>query len=225
MKRDVFDLIMPDEDDEISRVTDEDSAVEKIKSDVAALLERVDTKERKALNKQLVEEVKELIRAEIAKIKPVQKVIEKTIETKVPVHLEPRVVQAPPAPPQIIRETRVEVQVPAKETKVYAEASVIQSLEKKIAELEKELATTRRIAENPVVVGGSGVIGIPPPEGNEGKSLQVVNGKASWQSGGSGAGLSGYTVNNGNELKTFDVESISLDELARVVGTMITELQ
>lgn len=126
---------------------------------------------------------------------------------------------------QIIKEVRVEV--PAKDTRELVEKSALDAALKKIAELEKEGKETRRIAETPPFMpGGSGVIGIPPPEGNEGKTLKVSGNKAAWiaSTGSGGGSLSGYTVDNHNELKTFDVNDTSLDEVARILGSIITDL-
>lgn len=219
--RDVFDLILPDEPDSFDIVAGEDSAVENLKAQFAELLERFDSKDRK----KMTAEVKEFIRAEIAKIKPVQKVI-RTIEKSVPVHLEPKVIEAPPTPPQIIRETRVEVQVPKKDKTIYAEASDIQALKKQIKDLKDEIEKVRHTAESPLFMpGGSGVIGIPPPEPNEGKTLKVLNGKAVWTTvSGGGASISGYTVEDATELKTLP-DDASLDEIRQVLGSLITDLQ
>lgn len=126
---------------------------------------------------------------------------------------------------QIIRETRVET--PKKDDRDLVERSTVNALEKKIAELEAKLKETDRVAKSPMFVpGGSGVIGIPPPEGNEGKTLKVVNGKAVWitVTGGGGASISGYTINDGTTLKDLPADA-SVDDLRQVLGTLLTELQ
>lgn len=135
------------------------------------------------------------------------------------------------APPQIIKETRVEVQKP--DARLDEVLAALKKATAKIEELEKKLADTDQAARNPIIMpGGAGVIGIPPPEAAPtGYVLTVdANRKASWKvaTGGSGGGapsISGYTVSNPVTLKTLDVADLSLDELAQVVGTLITELQ
>lgn len=224
MKPDIFDLIAPDED-VFDDVEQEDSAVENIKKSVAAVLEKFDSRERRNDSRKLSDEIKEFIREEIAKIKPKQNVIERTIEKKIiepqVFHVEPKVVESPP---QIIKEVRVEVE--KKDSKKYVEESKYLDLLVKISKLEKQLQETRRMAESPVVYGGAGVIGIPPPEPNpDGHVLTVSKGKAAWAASSGGASISGYTVNNGNTLKTFDVTDTTLDEVARVLGSLLTDLQ
>lgn len=228
MKPDIFDLIAPDQEDEIDRVESEDSAVEKIKKDFSALLERFDARERRTQNTRLTEEVKDFLREEIAKIKPIQRVIEKKVET---VHVEPRVIQAPAAPPQIIKEVRVEVQTEKKDTRDLVEMSALTALQEKISELEEQLRKVKWMAESPLVIpggpGGPGVIGIPPPEGNDGKVLTVVNRKAVWATatGGGGSSADAYTPSNVTSDRSFDADDTSLDELADVLGSLIVSLQ
>jgi hypothetical protein len=176
--------------DVFTDIQTERSSVETIKSEIEKVLERFDDKERRKEKREIISEIMPLIRAEIAKIKPKQNVIERTIEKKIPVHLEPRVIQAPAAPPQIIKEVRVEV--PAKDTRKLVEESALVDLQKKIDALQKEVKEAREMAEQPVFMpGGSGVVGIPPPEtGADGQVLTVSNRKAAWKdaTGGSGSG-------------------------------------
>jgi hypothetical protein len=235
VKKDIFDLILPDEPkdpDQFDDIEQEDTSVERLKKVVGDVLEQFDTKERRKEKRQLTDELKDFIRDEIAKIKPKQNVIERTIQTKViepkVVHVEPRVIEAPPTPPQIIKEVRVEV--PAKDTRDLVEKSHVEALKKKIEDLEKKLAEVREMADRPIFMGGGpGVIGIPAPEPNPVGHVLTVNSdrKAEWKAatGGSGASLAGFTVNGHNELLTFDETDTSLDELARIVGTMIDQLQ
>lgn len=167
-------------------------------------------------------DITSLVKAEMAKVKPtVQKVIERVVQPY-PVHLEPKIVETK-APPQIVKEVRVEVEKKDK----HLEAA-IEKLEAKIADLQKELEKTKEMADHPIVIhGGPGVIGIPAPEPNPVGHVLTINDnkKAEWKAGGGGASISGYTVNNSDPLKTFDVADTSLDELARVVGTLLSELQ
>lgn len=245
MKRDIFDTIAPDPDpalegfkkklevllsekpdDEFDRIEREEQALENIKEELESVLTRFDHSDRNAQISHIVEEVKSFVRDELKKIKPVQHVIERQVEqvikhVDVPVHLEPRVVQAPP---QIVKEVRVEV--PATDKRALVEKSDLDKALKKIEELEERLKETDRIARAPMVFGGSGVIGIPPPEGNEGKTLKVSGNKAVWTTvtGGGGASISGYTVNDATTLKTLPADA-SIDELRQVLGTLLTELQ
>lgn len=68
----------------------------------------------------------------------------------------------------------------------------------------------------------------PNPLNHTGEFLKNTDGTwqgLQWAAGGGGASLSGYTVTNPNPLKTFDVSTTSIDELARVVGSIIDDLQ
>lgn len=237
-KQDIFDMIeeqdKEDKPDILDEIEAEDSAVENLKEQVGKLLEQFDAKDRKKERTVLTDDVKAFIQSEIAKIKPRQNVIERILQTKViepkVFHVEPKIIEAPPPPPQIIKELRVEVQVEKKDKTKYVEESKYLDLLTRFSKLERKLEETQRMAESPIFVGGgSGVIGIPPPEPNPAGYVLTVNSdrKAQWKAatGGTGAGLSGYTVNNQSELKTFDVTDTSLDELARVVGSIITDLQ
>jgi hypothetical protein len=138
----------------------------------------------------------------------------------------------PPAPQkEIVREIRVEV--PSKDKRDLVERKELEEARKEIAALKKELAETDERARNPVILhtpGGSGVIGIPDPsQATDGHVLTIESGsdgkRARFKAATGGSGLSGYTVNNGSELKTFDVTDTSLDELARVIGSIISDLQ
>jgi hypothetical protein len=226
-KKDLFDIISPDSD-VFDGIEQEESSIERLKKEMVSTLEKFDTKERKEQNRRLSEEMKDFIRGEIAKIKPVQNVIEKTIQTKiesVPVHIEPKVVVAPP---QIIKEVRVEV--PKKDDRQLVELAQLKALKDEIEALRTELKETRRRADSPVVLpGGSGVIGIPPPEaGADGQVLTISNRKAAWKAatgGGGGTSSDAYTPTNVTTDRAFDATDTSLDELANVVGSLIASLQ
>lgn len=129
--------------------------------------------------------------------------------------------------PQIIKEVRVEV--PKKDTRDLVEKSQLDAALKKISELEKKLAETDEVARTPAFVpGGSGVIGIPPPEGNEGKTLKVSNSKAAWVTvtGGGGASLSGFTVTGDTEDLNLTIDdNLTNQKLANIVATIINQLQ
>jgi hypothetical protein len=134
----------------------------------------------------------------------------------------------PEAPKQIVKEVRVEV--PKKDTRELVEKKSLDEALKKIEDLEKKLEETDRVARVPMVIpshGGPGVIGIPPPEAASVNQVLTVNAdrKAQWKdSTGGGAGLTGMSSSNHVELLTFDETDTSIDELAKVVGTIIDQL-
>lgn len=228
MSRDIFDRLTEVMEEE-AQVDAPDSYVEEVKKEIDTLSSKINkyAQEKKRQQESIKAGFKEFIRSEIEKIKPADNIIERVVEKKIiepkVFHVEPKIIEAPP---QIIKEVRVEVE--KKDGKKYVEESKYLDLLVKIAKLEAQLKETRRMAESPIIVGGpggSGVIGIPPPEPHEGKVLTVVNRKAAWAASSGGASISGYTVNNGNTLKTFDVTDTTLDEVARVLGSLLTDLQ
>lgn len=165
-------------------------------------------------------EITSLIKAEVSKIKPrnVERIIETVIQ---PIHVEPKIVEAPP---QIIKEVRVEVQ---KDNRNLVEKNQVTELEKHVSKLEKDLKETKEIAEQPIFLpSGPGVIGIPAPEPNpEGYVLTVnSNRKAEWKAASGGSSVSGYTINDLTTLKNLPADA-SLDDIRQVLGTLITELQ
>jgi hypothetical protein len=193
--RDIFDELEQENDPFESLETTEQISLDTIKSEIGKVLERFDSKERKKEKKEIIAEIMPQLLAEIAKIKPKQNVIERQIEqvikhVQVPVHLEPKIIEKPV---ETIREVRVEVQTPVKDTRKLVEESALVDLQKKIDALQKEVKEAREIAEQPIFApGGSGVIGIPPPEGNEGKVLTVTGNKAKWETATASSG-SGHT--------------------------------
>jgi hypothetical protein len=236
MAKDIFDLILPDENDEpkiTALMETGDPDVSQVKSEIEKLNRKLTAMadEKKKQKEKLASDIRDLIKSEVAKLRPVENVVERTLEKQVvknihvPVHVEPRVVQAPP---QIIREVRVEV--PAKDTRVHVEQSAIDALNKQIADLKKELAKTKELAERPVYIpGGSGVIGIPNPTGTpENYVLTIERGQAKWKvatAAGGGSSSDAYTVSNGTTDRAFDVSNTSIDELAAVLGSLIASLQ
>jgi hypothetical protein len=187
---DIWDELAQEQSDPFEGVTStEDDALEKIKGELAQILDRRDAREIKKSNGATLAQITALVKSEIAKIKPTQNVIERTIEKKIyePLHIEPRVIKAPPTPPQIIKEIRVEVE--KKDPTKYAEAETVEKLTKELEELKKRHQDL--LEALPHMHGGSGVIGIPPPEGNpDNYVLTKVNGVAKWAvaTGGSGGG-------------------------------------
>lgn len=230
MVADIFDEVADSED--VFDVIDstEDTSVEKIKAEISSMLERYDRKEQKQEKILLMAELKDLIRFEISKIKPTQNIIERIVEKKTPVYLEPKVIQTPPPPPQIIKEVRVEVQTEKKDTTKYVEASKFQDLLVTIGKLETQLKETKRMAESPIVLGGSGVIGIPPPEPKPVGYVLTINDqkKAEWKvatASGGGTSTDVYTVSNVTTDRSYNATSTSVDELANVLGSLIASLQ
>jgi hypothetical protein len=225
--RDIFDQFEEEDlskSDVFDEIDTEDSAIENVKGQVAALLEKFDAKDRKNENRKLSDEIKFFIQSEISKIKPKQNVIERTIEKKIiePRYLEPKLVESPP---QIIKEVRVEVE--KKDKTKYVEESKYLDLLVKISKLETQLKETRRMAESPVVYGGPGVIGIPPPEPNpDNYVLTTDKGKAKWKAA-SGGGLAAgtFSVTNNTPSYSFDPTVDSIDNLYQVVATLIRKLQ
>lgn len=225
---DIFDQVA-DQKDIFDDVEGEKTGLDKVKREIAAYLDSVSDKETKRENRKVSAEIKDFIREEIAKLRPVQHVIEKIVEERIVR------VPGPPPPPEKHTETikeihEVRVEAP-KDTRKLVEQSAFDALQKKIEELQKELKETRRLADHPIVInnpGGSGVIGIPPPEAaTVGQVLTVdSNKKAAWSAsqGGSGASISGYTIADATQLKTLPSDA-SLDDIRQVLGTLIEELQ
>lgn len=227
---DIFDRIAAEKqsepDDIFSEIETEDNALNQIKTLVSDLSDKIDSRNRKQEKAAAVSQIEAVVKAELAKIKPTQKVIERQVQKEIR-HVEVPVRIPPPPPPQvierpaqIIREVRVEV--PAKGD---AEEK-IKKLEERLAELEVELKETRRRADSPIVLpGGPGVIGVPPPEGHEGKFLKVVNNKWTYGAGGGGASVSGFTVSNPGSVTSIDATNISYDDLCSIVAQLINQLQ
>lgn len=113
-------------------------------------------KEKKGITE---EEIMRLIRGEISLIpkpKP-QKVIEKVIEK------------------EIIKEVKAE-----EKKEEYAEKKKVKELEKQIQDLKSLIDRIKNVLPTLGAKGGSGVIGIPSPEGQQGKTLSSDGVKAIW---------------------------------------------
>lgn len=130
-------------------------------------------------------------------------------------------------PPKIItkvleKETVIK-EISKKDDKKYLEQKDLKDLREGLKALEGVIETLKQFA---VFHGGGGVIGIPPPEGNNGKTLQVSNNKPSWatvSSGGSSSQV--YTPTNVTPTRSYNAANTSLAELANVLGTLIIDLQ
>ncbi len=144
------------------------------------------------------EDVRDLIREEIQKafssFKPPERVIEKTIVKELPKET-------------ILKETVKEIR---NEDGLKEE---VESLKKRLSAIGDQF-------------GGSGVLGIPKPSGQDGKVLTAEAGKAKWKTASGSGGLTAgtYTVSNPSTDRSIDLSSFTLDELAAVVGTLISDL-
>lgn len=235
MNKDIFDLIQPDIVEPIVVIESDKDEDNELKSKLDLIKRQLDEKERKRedLNRKITLEIKRYIEEQVSKVKMTQEVIERIIEKEtvknihVPVHVEPKVIQAPP---QVIKETRVEVQVEKKDDKKYVEESKYLDLLVKISKLENQVKEAKRMAESPIIVGnpgGSGVIGIPPPEEKpEGYVLTVNNKrKAEWKESSGSTSSDAYTPTNVTTRTTFDADDTNLDEIADTLGSLIASLQ
>jgi len=201
MVTDIFDVLSPDDEESIDLDANEKESIDDLKSTLSNIQKQITEKEKKReeTNKKLTAEIKNFIQSEVAKVQITQEVVEKTIETRVeqkPIHIEPRIIQAPPPPPQIIKEVRVEIQkeIP-KDTRKLVEMSMFSDLLIKIGKLENQLKETRRMAESPIVLGGSGVIGIPPPEPYpDDYVLTIYRGKAVWKLNAGGTASTPFSI-------------------------------
>ena len=163
---------------------------------------QVDKKEDKVISK---EDVAHMIKSEIgralASLKPQEKIIEK------------------------IKEVPVERRVIVREIDKEKTEEIVKKFNDALSELNKE---KERLKDFMSRIGGSGVIGLPKASGQDGKVLTVVNGKAHWSTptaSGSGGLTSGtYSVSNPTEDRTFDADNTSLDEIADVLATLISDL-
>lgn len=214
----------------------EEVAISNIKNHIATLLEGFDRKGRQASHARMTSELQDLVKSEIAKIKPVQNVIERTIEKQV------KNIQVPiQVPPQIIKEIVKEVRIEApKDSKVYAELASLEDLKKELKslralnenltkradQLQKQIKETQETL--PFLHGGSGVIGLPKPDGNAGKTIQVVNNQ--WvpvtpSSGGGGLTPGTFTITNNTETYSLDATNSTVDTLYQIVATLVRKLQ
>lgn len=160
------------------------------------------------VDKELTPIIKSFVRASLPKIQP-------SIEEKQVVKLIKEAISKIP-----------EVK-PAKE--VIREIKTIEIKEKSFDELRKEIEILKRELEafkQILPLGGSGVIGLPNLEGNNGKTLQVINNQPKWQSVASaGTSFDVYTPTNVTTDRSFDATLTSLDEIANVLGSLIISLQ
>lgn len=233
VNRDIFDEVAEEKDIFSQVQSTEESSIEKLKSDLSDLVDRLDSKERKSEKAQMTAQVMALVKSEISKIKPVQNVIERTLEKQVVKNIHvPVNLPNPVIPPQKVREIIREVRIEAKDDgKEYAETKTVDGLKKQIEELKKGLEESKKQTSFLMGMrGGSGVIGIPPPEGNpEGYVLTISGGKQKWKvaTGGSGGGIAPGTFSISNPTQNFslDVKNATVDQLYQVVGTLIQKLQ
>lgn len=98
-----------------------------------------------------------------------------------------------------IIERIIEKQIPKeekKETRQFAEEKTVDLLKKEIILLKDMILETRQAtALAMTAMGGSGVIGIPPPEGNpDGYILTIINRKASWKLNAGGTASTPFSI-------------------------------
>lgn len=150
------------------------------------------------------DEIASIVRNELAKLpkpKP-EKVIEKIIEKK------------------IIKEVKEEEK---KDDKKYAEESQVKEATKKLEDISKQFEGLKKLFM--VTRGGSGVIGIPPPEGNNGKVLTVYENRAQWRTSSGGSSPDAYTTSNVTTTRNLDPTTSTIDDLYNVVASLIVSLQ
>lgn len=155
-------------------------------------------------------DISSIVKIEIGKIKPLKQIIERIIEKPI-IKTIPSPVVVPPK--EIVKETIIR-EIEKKDNKKYAEEKSIEALKEEILQLKEIL---------PFLHGGSGVIGLPQPEGNNGKSLQVVNNQPKWVSIGLPSGT--FTISNNTPIYTFDPTNSTVDDLYQIVATLIRKLQ
>lgn len=162
---------------------------------------QIEKKEDKAISK---EDVAHMIKSEIgralASLKPQEKIIEK------------------------IKEVPVERRVIVREIDKEKTEEIVKKFNDALSELNKEKDRLRDFMSR---IGGSGVIGLPKASGQDGKVLTVVSGKAHWSTPTSGSGgltPGTYSVSNPTTDRSFDADNTSLDEIADVLATLISDL-
>lgn len=100
-------------------------------------------------------------------------------------------------------------------------------LDRRIKELTEELEKIKRFAL--FTRGGSGVIGIPPPEPNPTGYVLTVNSdkKAQWKasSGSGGSSPDVYTTSNVTTTRTLDPTTSTIDNLYNALASLIISLQ
>lgn len=223
--KDAFDLLVDEiegEDPFRQVLSTEEESVDNLKAQLNDVLSRFDDKARKKEHAQIKAEFQATLTRELAKIKPVQNVIEKTIQTRV---IEPQIIQAPAPKPQKIKEIIKEVRIEApKDDRKLVEQDQVDELKGQIEDLKEKLRVN---IEMMAYMGGSGVIGIPVPEGNpDNYVLTIEKGKPKWKAS-SGGGLSAgtFTVTNNTPDFTLDATGESVDMVWQVLATLIRKLQ
>lgn len=120
---------------------------------------------------------------------------------------------------QIIKEEK-------KDDTKYAKEESISDLKKQIKELNDQLEKFKEIIPLLASRGGSGVVGLPDQTGKSGKVLSTNGSAPIWVTAASGGGSpESYTVSNVTTQRTLNANDTSLDELADVLGSLITDMK
>jgi hypothetical protein len=190
-KFDIFDALSEDIFDTLSD--------EKAIRSIFKALDIFDDLTKEEIQALTPQDVLNIVKNEILRNPPVQKVIEKIIEKKV-----------------------IQLAPPKEKEKPKDEINQIEELKKKIKELEEKIKEPR---ENVNIVAG---MMLPNYSSANGKVLTVQAGALTWgtpaaSSGGTSPDV--YTPANVTTLRSYDANDTSLDELADVLGSLIASLQ
>lgn len=224
--KDIFDQLEEEEIDAFDSVESEDDAISNIKAQLNDALKKFDATRRTLENNKFKEELKSFIEKEVAKIKPIQNVIEKTIEKKQVVQ-NVHVPIAMPAPkPEIIKEIKViEKEVLRDDGKKYVEEKTIEELKSEIDEMKKRISSSELQKIWPNMRMGKI---IPSLSNQEGKVLSNTGNKLVWVTAGTGGGGTSsdvYSTSNVTTTRNLDPTTSSIDDLYNVLASLIQSLQ
>lgn len=200
----------------------EEETIGNLTSKLSEILQKYDEKARKKERQEIKEEFASNLKRELSRIKQnvIQNVVERTVQIQVPVVVPPKNVK------EVIREVRIEA---PKDTRKLVEQKQLQEINQELrAEIEslKTLAEELKRAVLFSSMGGSGVIGIPPPEGNpENYVLSIVQGRAKWKAGSGSSSSDVYTTSNVTTTRALNPTTSSIDALYNVVASLIVSLQ
>lgn len=145
--------------------------------------------------------VVDIVLAELKKI-PKQKPLEKIIEKQIIKEIAP-----------LIKEEKFDMKI-------------IDNLKEEIKKLSEIVKEQQKIIQFDMANrGGAGVIGIPPPEGNESKVLTVSGNRAQWKAASSGSTGQVYTTSNVTTKRNLDPTMSTVDDLYNVLASLIVDLR